>query len=224
MQNGALQLPSVLQALEPFKQRMLAVYGLHAGIRNEVAAHAEGMTSLWTGAQIAKGDAYSAHPSIDQIAAEQVLGGGALSTLELGVQSQAGFGAGDNQSVMIYSKSGKLQPEDDPDAAFRRLFGSVGVGADKVRAQRQSVLDLVKSDLQRLRGDYSGDELLKLDAHLNGVRTLELRLDALAALKCDTTSHTLARLVGQRAHRDPKISRGSPGCRATSWSPRCAAT
>src|SRR4051794_11544407 len=55
--NGTLTFPSVLQALQPFASRSLVVYGLVNGVRNEVAAHAQGMTSMWTGAVIPKDDA-----------------------------------------------------------------------------------------------------------------------------------------------------------------------
>ena len=97
MQNGALALSPTFSALEPFKSRLLITSGLHAGIRNEVLAHSEGMTSMFTGAQIAKNDDFSAHPSFDQLIAEKLAGTSPLSSLELGVQSQVGFGAGGNK-------------------------------------------------------------------------------------------------------------------------------
>ncbi|MBK7857720.1 MAG: DUF1552 domain-containing protein [Archangiaceae bacterium] len=188
MTNGALTFPSTLQALQPFASRCLAVYGLVNGVRNEVAAHAQGMTSLWTGAVIPKDDAYSTWPSIDQLAAPVLSTGSPLASLELGVQSQAGFGAGDNQSVMIYGGAGKLQPEDDPSAAFRRAFGAAGSDASRVRAERKSVIDYVRQDIARVRSGYGTAEQFKLDAHLEGLRQLEQRLDALAGLTCNATA------------------------------------
>jgi hypothetical protein len=187
VKDGQLVLPPVLSALSPFANRLLAVHGLKNGVRNEVAAHAEGMTGMFTGAQIAKHDAYSAYPSFDQLVAERISGGGVpFSSLELGVQSQLGFGAGGNSQVMIYDRSGRRQPEDDPSGVFRRLFGG-GMTAEaqaRVRSNRQSVLDLVKSDVARIRPAYGAAEQRKLDAHLDGLRALEQRLDAVAAAKC----------------------------------------
>ncbi|MBL8939333.1 MAG: DUF1552 domain-containing protein [Archangium sp.] len=192
--NGAFSLGPTLGALEPFKSRLLVSHGLRAGIRNEVAAHSEGMTSMFTGAQIAKGDAFSAAPSFDQLIAEKLAGTAPLSSLELGVQSQVGFGAGGNSSVMIYSRSGKLQPEDDPNAAFRRLFGAAAAPAelDRVQAERRSVLDLVRGDLSKVRALAGADAAQKLDAHAEGLRRLETRLSELSSLQCDRefTRHT----------------------------------
>lgn len=182
--GGKLTFPSVLQALQPFAARALAVHGLSNAVRNEVAAHSQGMTSMWTGAVIRKDDAYSAWPSVDQLAAPVLSAGAPLKSLELGVQTQLGFGAGNNESVMIYGPNGKLQPEDDPSAAFRRAFGAAGADAAKLRAQKKSVIDFVRADVGRVRSAYGTSEQLKLDAHLDGLRALEQRLDAVAGLQC----------------------------------------
>jgi hypothetical protein len=195
MVNGQLSLGPTLAALEPFKSRLLVTYGLQAGIRNEVMAHSEGMTSMFTGTLIPKSDAYATHPSFDQLIAEKIAGSTPLSSLELGVQSQVGFGAGGNASVMIYSRTGKLQPEDDPNAAFRRLFGQATTPDEflRARARRQSVLDLVRGDLAKVRSVAGSDAAAKLDAHADGLRRLETRLDELAGLQCDRlyTPHAL---------------------------------
>lgn len=198
MQNGALALSPTLSALEPFKSRLLITSGLHAGIRHEVMAHGEGMTSMFTGAQIAKSDDYSAHPSFDQLIAEKLAGSSPLSSLELGVQSQVGFGAGGNSSVMIYARNGKLQPEDDPNAAFRRLFGTATTPEEqqRVQAERRSVLDLVRGDLSKVRGLAGAEAATKLDAHAEGLRRLETRLSELSGLQCD------------RAFTPPSLSNG----------------
>ncbi|MCA2978585.1 MAG: DUF1552 domain-containing protein, partial [Myxococcaceae bacterium] len=74
MTDGALSLGPTLAPLEAFKARLLVTYGLKAGIRHEVQAHTEGMTSMLTGALIQKADAYAAHPSFDQLVAEKIAG------------------------------------------------------------------------------------------------------------------------------------------------------
>lgn len=210
MTAAGLQLSPVLAALEPFKQRLLVTTGLHAGIRNEVMAHSEGMTSMLTGAQIAKSDAYSAHPSFDQLIAERISGASPLSSLELGVQSQVGFGAGGNSSVMIYSRAGKLQPEDDPNAAFRRLFGTAATPAEleRARVERRSVLDLIRGDLAKVRGQAGAEATMKLDAHAEGLRKLETRLDELSGRRCDQafTPHGLNGLQLNAHERFPQLA------------------
>ncbi len=210
MQNGALALSPTFSALEPFKSRLLITSGLHAGIRNEVLAHSEGMTSMFTGAQIAKNDDFSAHPSFDQLIAEKLAGTSPLSSLELGVQSQVGFGAGGNSSVMIYSRSGKLQPEDDPNAAFRRLFGAATTPEEQQRlqAERRSVLDLVRGDLAKVKGLAGAEAATKLDAHAEGLRRLETRMSELSSLQCDRafTQHTFANAQLTAHERFPALA------------------
>ncbi|MFO0595218.1 MAG: DUF1552 domain-containing protein [Myxococcaceae bacterium] len=199
--DGALVLPPVLAALQPFASRLLCVHGLKNGVRNEVASHQEGMTSLWTGAQIRNGGDFSAWPSFDQLIAERLGTGAPFSSLELGVQSQLGLFAGGNDSVMIYDRAGRRQPDDDPANVFSRVFGGdVSLEAQaRVRANRQSVIDLVKGDLARLRPGYGAAEQRKLDAHLEGVRALEQRLDAVGRLECSTTRgrDAVARVQGK---------------------------
>ena len=188
MVGGTLTFPSTLQALQPFASRALVVHGLVNAVRNEIAAHWQGMTSMWTGAVVQKDSGYSHWPSIDQLAAPVLSAGAPLASLELGVQSQLGFGAGDNQSVMIYGANGKLAPEDDPGAAFRRAFGAAGADAERVRAEKKSVIDFVRQDVNRVRAGYGSSEQLKLDAHLDGLRQLEQRIDAVAGLSCSASA------------------------------------
>jgi Protein of unknown function (DUF1552) len=184
---SGLVLSGALQALAPFREKLLVVHGLVSGIRNEIMAHVEGMTSLWTGSQIASKDDYSAHPSVDQLIADSVAGSRPIRSLEVGVQSQAGFGAGSNSTVMIYSASGKLPPEDDPQVVFRRIFGGATTPDERRRqlADDQSILDIVRSDLESLRPRLATEAQQKLAEHLEGVRALERRLVAFESNRCE---------------------------------------
>lgn len=204
MVNGVLTLPPVLAALQPFASRLISVHGLKNGVRDEVAAHAEGMTSMFTGAQPANKSDYSAHPSFDQLIAERLSTGLPFSSLELGVQSQQGFGAGGNHVVMIYDRTGRRQPEDDPSQVFRRVFGGdlSATAQAKLRANRQSVLDVLKGDVARIRPAYSAVEQQKLDAHLEGLRALEQRLDAVASAQCQSGTAPPAMTDQQLAAQD----------------------
>jgi hypothetical protein len=105
-------------------------------------------------------------------------------TLELGVQ------CGQPHSVYrtIYKgDSQPLHPEVNPRAAFDRLFsGPVGDpdALARVKAEQKSILDLLKGDLARVRTKISTEEAPKLDAHLEGIRQLELRLDSMMPTGC----------------------------------------
>jgi Protein of unknown function (DUF1552) len=202
MDADGLKLSSVLQALEPYKKKLLAVHGLVSGIRREVQAHAEGMTGLLTGALINDPAEYSLHPSVDQLIAKAIYRGEPLRSLELGVQSQAGFGAGGNASVMVYGATGKIQPEDDPRAVFRRLFGTATSPQELARqkAENKSILDFVRGDLAVVRQQVSATDAQKIEAHAEGLRVLEERLQKIGTQQCDTGKEPQVGAVADNAN------------------------
>jgi hypothetical protein len=86
---------------------------------------------------------------------------------------------------MIYAGDNfPLHPETNPLAAFDRLLnpadGAVDDDAARLQHQReqQALVDLLKGDLTRLRQRIGSEDYYKLDAHLEGLLTLERRLDA----------------------------------------------
>jgi len=110
-------------------------------------------------------------------------------TLELGVQC----GSPNSVTRIIYKGDDQpLHPEVNPQAAFDRLFAdftppptdpaaieAAAAAAAQKKKEQASVLDLVTSDLNRLRTKVSAEEYAKIDAHLTGIRALEQRLDAM---------------------------------------------
>jgi hypothetical protein len=112
-------------------------------------------------------------------------------TLELGVQC----GSPTSVTRIIYKgDDNPLHPETNPAAAFARLFASIAAdpsnpGEDPAelqrRAEQKSILDRVSADLASMRARVSSEEYGKLDAHLEGIRALERRLDAMAPVATD---------------------------------------
>ncbi len=107
-------------------------------------------------------------------------------TVELGVQ------CGNPTSVtrVIYKGDDQpLHPETNPQAAFDRLFAGVmpstgeppmvDPAAVQKELEQTSILDLVMSDLDRLRTKVSSEEYPKIDAHLAGLRAIEARVKAM---------------------------------------------
>lgn len=190
-------LPPTLQALERHRDRLVFIDGVRGGINNEILAHNQGMVSMWTGSTIEGAEGFAQHRSVDQLAADRLSIASPLRSLELGVQAlTAGLS---NSTVMCYAGPDlPLPAEDDPDAVFNRLFAS-STGdpeeAARLRAERGSVLDLVKGRLDRVRPLYGTADQARLDAHLEGIRTIERRLDGLSALTCavEPTPHGLTR-------------------------------
>jgi hypothetical protein len=147
------------------------------------------MGGLWTCCKLVATNGYPTGPSVDQIIANQIKAGTAFDSLQFGVQCDS-FNTGGNKPVlksMTYSGSNAvLTPEDNPLAMFDKLMLGNGmtppVGgpspADlaKIRAQRQSVIDAVRGDLNALRNRIDADDRYKLEQHLQGVSEIEKQL------------------------------------------------
>jgi hypothetical protein len=101
--------------------------------------------------------------------------------LGLDVQLEEGFNL---RARTRFDLKGVFVPgEQDPSAAFDRIFtdGIVNVSSDpklaeRLRNERRSVLDLVNDDLTRLSGRVSGQDKVRIDQHLDAVRSIEARL------------------------------------------------
>jgi hypothetical protein len=203
-------LSAIHAPLAPFQSKLVIPWGLKMSAKGAGEQHAYGMAGAWSGATLhgpqpgadfdggnGNRTGWGGGPTIDQAVAAAF--GPALPyqrapddanqetpyrTLELGVQS------GNPTSVnrMIYkADSQPLHPETSPKNAFTRLFGgAVGDPAAlaKKKAEKAAILDLVKGDIARLRGRVSSEDYPKIDAHLEGIRALEQRLDATTTATC----------------------------------------
>jgi hypothetical protein len=113
--------------------------------------------------------------SMDQLAAERVGHETRFSSLELMK------GRGGRQFQLSWSREGVAQSaETDPAAVFDRLFLDETAGEkdrrDALLRKRQSILDLVRSDLQRLEGRVGRADREKLDQYATAVREVEVRV------------------------------------------------
>ena len=117
--------------------------------------------------------------SIDQFVATKIGQNSKFGSLEFGVQTSAW--GGNRQTRMSYSGPGVyVTPEDNPVAAWKRLFGGLamqGGGVDKVLARRKSILDLVRSEIGDLKGRIGAADRPKLEQHLDALRKTEQGLD-----------------------------------------------
>jgi len=78
-----------------------------------------------------------------------------------------------------YADGSYVSPDDRPLDVYRRLFGDVGGSAGDVDVEavrNQSVLDLVRGELNGLRRELGTEERVKLAAHLESLRQLETGL------------------------------------------------
>lgn len=141
----------ILAPLEAHRDRLLILGGVDQSITETGPGdgHQKGMGCLWTGKELLPGDvmggceacppvSWSSGMSVDQRVALEIGGETRFRSLELGVDN------GNAENVwtrMIYRGAGEpLPPEDDPHAAFERVFGDLGadpLGAERRRTLRQ---------------------------------------------------------------------------------------
>jgi hypothetical protein len=155
-------------------------------------AHEHGMGGLWTGNSIS-GNKNMA-PSVDQIIAKAMKPQTDFESLQFGVQpyydsGDANAKAASVNSYMIYSgPKAQMPAEGDPYKMFDRIFGGFsppspgGAAAkpdpnnDRIRAEKQSILDFIKGDIADVRLKVGKEDGAKIDAHLETVRDIEKRL------------------------------------------------
>lgn len=175
----------ILAPLAPFRDVMLVPKNLRRRFSSRGGDHERGIGCLFTGASLnsgnqAAGGGYPSAASIDQILGKMLPFETDFRTLEVGVQHDGPGARGDTMLHMCYAGANQpIAPENSPYRLFDRLAANTERSHKQVeilRRRRGSVLDYVKSDLDSLRSRIDRDDRLKLEAHLEGVRGLELRL------------------------------------------------
>jgi hypothetical protein len=190
--ESAFTFGRILQPLEPFRAKLLPLGGVHMALADSGygSHHTRGVGGLLTGRPILAGTFMSAGPptagwaagiSIDQHIAKTLSPPTPFRTLELGVQV---IDAEVRGRVSYLGASQPVPPLESPYDAFDRAFAAVTVGTpagtpaigDRLRAQRRTVLELVREELAGVRGRVGTEDRLKLDAHLQAVQDIERRL------------------------------------------------
>jgi hypothetical protein len=189
-------LPMILQPLQDLRGDLNVLTGLTA---DKARAHGDGggdharaLAAFLTGAQPRKTDGTDirAGLSVDQVAASAIGDQTRLSSLEIGCEAGAMAGNCDSGYSCVYSSTmswkSATQPlpkEVNPKLVFDRLFGG-GSAAEraKARAQRQSVIDLVREDYKDLNGKVGRQDQQKLDEYISSIRDIEARLERAAKM------------------------------------------
>lgn len=186
----AFTLGPILAPLEKHKARINVLSGIGIPDKGVGAPHTKGPSLLWSGSTLlddgtfnrsdcAGGCTYgwNTTPSVDQLIVGALNPPTTYKSLQFGVRC----GGNNPASRMIYTGPKQpLGPETDPWAAFGRLFAAP-VSSDaltKLRAERKSVIDVVRADLGGVRLRAPAADRVKLDAHLESIRAIETRLAA----------------------------------------------
>lgn len=163
---------STLEALTPVRDKVLVLSGLD-GRHGETGAngHPLGCAPWLSTAPINERDrgGYATAITMDQVAARHYDGRTRLPSIELGCDRDATQIHTSN--ISWRSPSSPMGKEVNPRAVFTRLFGD-----PQGDAHQRSILDLVKSDADRLRKKLGGMDRLKLDEYLDSVRAIERRI------------------------------------------------
>src|SRR5262245_36652606 len=189
-------LPDFMTSLEPHKDDLILMKGLnYRFIRDspsisERTGHAA-YPGMLTGAIYASGGSSTANDIAGGISIDQYIGNAlrtqgydGLVSLNLGVKvdSRARLswrGAGANNAIV---------PNEDPYDVFNDLFGGAQAAANaapdpaltRINSMRTSILDYVIGDLGRFSASLGAGDRQRIDAHLQSVRELELKLQVTA--------------------------------------------
>jgi hypothetical protein len=150
-------------------------------------------TVLWSGARMVRNPASSNEDHVrflsNSASIDQILGaraGTRLGSLVLGTTSWLG-----RDSYSLFSFRGGSDPEPaivEPHVTFDLLFGMLDIDASAAarrRAERRSVLDVVRGELTRLRRELPPEDRERFERHIHSVSELERRVRDGTVAVCD---------------------------------------
>ena len=186
-------LGSILQPLAAYQDRLALIDGMQ--IRSPYdhrVPHTYDLPALWTGSPIdTEADLFertdhgvsfgwNTGTSVDQFIATELPLTTPYRTLEFGVGT--GNGLHPARRMIYTGPAAPLDPFDGPQTAWNALFRGFEPGktsaAAALAARRASILDRVTQELASVRETVSAADRVRLDAHTDAIRELELTLEA----------------------------------------------
>lgn len=176
-------LGETMTALNDFKSKLiyphgLLLYGAQWYMPDDDNEHGSGMAMCFTGS---KKEGYATGPSIDAVVSDHLFATTKTKFKSLGLGVNAPSPSG--HSSCFFSKAQTpVNAQNNPSAVFDLLFKDfTGGGVDQAaiaryKAQKQSVIDLVKGDIDRVAAKAGTADKEKMTAHLDGIRMIESRL------------------------------------------------
>ena len=185
------ELPRILKPLEPFRDDLLVLTGLHhtngtIAPGDHAAASATYLTGVapkrTTGVDVLLG------VSVDQLAAQAIGNQTPLPSLELSCEAARPVGNCDGGFACAYinnlswrDATTPVPPEANPRAAFERLFGGFDSDPDpkireRIKDNRKSMLDAVTRQTQQLIRSLGASDRRKLDEYMTALRDIEQRI------------------------------------------------
>ncbi len=193
--GAGFEFPFVLKPLEPLRDRLVILSGLHAraaeppaGVTGQdhwVAAAFLSATKpkRTTGADITVGT-----ETIDQTIARRIGQDSLVPSLELAMEDPGAFASACGEgyhcsystSISWAAHNRPLPMQINPQVVFERLFSRGSTPAERAvrRRQQGSVLDMVNRSLARLRRDVGPRDRTRIDQYAEDIREVERRLKA----------------------------------------------
>ena len=185
--GSGFEFPTVLKPMEPFREKIQILSGLH-GVDGE-GPHARASTRFLTGVASTRdnGANLRAGISMDQIAGRMLGNETQLATLELAIDGRdfagscdEGFSCAYTNTITWANETTPLPMENNPRAIFERLFGDTGSTDPEVRRARlskdASLLDSVTERANAMYKKLGASDQTKLAQYLEAVRDVELRI------------------------------------------------
>lgn len=191
------ELGPIMAELAPFKDELLILEGVDNPVSEtgELDGHREGTVSLLTGWGVVPGSVGQVNGgaggiSLDQHVAARIAGNTRRRSLELGTEA-----AGPASAITFDQYKQPLPRITHPDQLFAALFGDPQLDADALaalQARRASILDAVADDYRALQPKISASDRQRVDAHLDAIREIELRLSVQAGCEAPDAAYPSA--------------------------------
>lgn len=206
-----LELSSVLQPLEPFRERIVVLSGL-SHVQAEPwgdgnGDHTRG-TSTWLSGVHPKhteGGDISSGTTADQIAARRLGEDTVFSSLELGLDVNSTVGDCENGYSCAYmntlawrTPTTPLPTEPNPRVVFERLFADGGTAEERrarIRKNR-SILDSVGAEMTRLQQGLGSPDRARVTEYFDALRDVERRIQKSEQRSAQSTTPALERPSG----------------------------
>lgn len=187
--GSGFEFKETLQQLEPWRDRLSIVSGLHHRAADSTAVHSLSPTTWLSGVRPKPTQGIDAYAGVtaDQIAAQYIGQDTILPSMELAVEDHSGLiGACDRDFGCIYmntlswrTPTTPMPMEINPRKVFERMFGSGGTVEARLRRQHEdrSILDALGGQATELKATLGSHDQAKLDLYLESVREIERRLE-----------------------------------------------
>ena len=206
-------LKPILKPLEPFRDKMLVLKGVHNRVRGDGDSHMRGMSCLLTGIELFPGNiqggshtpaGWAKGISIDQ-EIKNFLQSQAATRTRFG-SLEFGVGVSDRADPwtrMSYAGPNQpVAPTDDPYRMFQKLYGNL-----RDKAALQSVLGALQEDFKKLGDRLSSTDRVLLEQNAKFVAELDRELAADQGKKFRAQPPALESGVANQNDNLPELSR-----------------